>query len=93
MPPPLPVGLAVLLTHDSPELWRAQLRAELRHGSLVLVRTAPAPESALASVLAAYQDIEPPERQAGVNVPLPRAARCPPDAGPRRRGVFERSAP
>jgi hypothetical protein len=51
MLPPLPVGLAILVTHDAPGVWRAELRAPLDHGRLVLVRTAAAPEAALAAVL------------------------------------------
>jgi hypothetical protein len=60
VPNPLPVGLAVLLTHDFPGVWRAELSAGLRHGRLRLVHTAPAPESAVAALLAAYQEEAPP---------------------------------
>src|SRR5262245_21893455 len=53
---PLPVGLAILLTHDAPGRWRG----ELRDDRLVLVRTAPAPVSAVVALLEAYQEEAPP---------------------------------
>jgi hypothetical protein len=47
----------ILLTNDALGVWRADLRA----GELLLTRTAPAPESALAALLLAYQEEAPPD--------------------------------
>jgi hypothetical protein len=54
---PLPVGVVIILMHDTPGSWRAELRV----GERLVIRSVPAPESALVALLAAYQEEAPPK--------------------------------